>query len=126
MLWFMAEYASQEISRLKLGIPIHCLLPTPNPNTDLGRTAVAAYADRAGVSFGEFAKRLAPHLTPSVMGEAVVELFSNLFKWDKLAYQIGRGGIEASKLIIFAEASYVRCYWSNRQYRERSGRGTAG
>jgi hypothetical protein len=94
MLWFMAEYASQEISRLKLGIRIHCLLPTLNPNTDLGRTAVAAYADRAGVSFEEFVKRLAPHLTPSVMGEAVVELFPNLSKWDKLAYQIGGAGLK--------------------------------
>jgi len=94
MVWFMAEYASQEISRLKLGIHIHCLLPTLNPNTDLGRAGVAAYADRASVSFDEFAKRLAPHLTPSVMGEAVVELSSNPAKWDKLAYQIGGAGLK--------------------------------
>jgi NAD(P)-dependent dehydrogenase (short-subunit alcohol dehydrogenase family) len=42
MLWFMTEYAAQEISRLKLGIHIHCLLPTLNPNTDLGRAAISA------------------------------------------------------------------------------------
>src|SRR5215467_3919266 len=71
-LWFMAEYASQEISRLKLGIHIHCLLPTLNPNTELGREAVAAYADRAGVSFEEFAGRLEPQLTPAIMGDADV------------------------------------------------------
>jgi NAD(P)-dependent dehydrogenase (short-subunit alcohol dehydrogenase family) len=62
MLWFMTEYAAQKISRLKLGIHIHCLLPTLNPNTDLGRAAVSAYAERAGVSIEEFAKRLAPHI----------------------------------------------------------------
>jgi NAD(P)-dependent dehydrogenase (short-subunit alcohol dehydrogenase family) len=94
MLWFMAEYAAQEIGRLKLGIRIHCLLPTLNPNTDLGRAGIAAYAERAGVSFDEFAKRLAPHLTPAVMGDAIVDLYSNPAKWDKLAYQIGGAGLK--------------------------------
>jgi len=94
MLWFMAEYAAQEIGRLKLGIHIHCLLPTLNPNTDLGRAGIAAYAERAGVSIDEFAKRLAPHLTPAIMGDAVVELYSNPAKWDKLAYQIGGAGLK--------------------------------
>jgi len=93
-LWFMADYAQQEISRLKLGIHIHCLLPTLNPNTDLGRAGVAAYAERAGISFEEFAKRLMPHLTPSVMGDAVVELYSNPERWDKVAYQIGGAGLK--------------------------------
>ena len=94
MLWFMTDYAQQEINRLKLGIRIHCLLPTLNPNTDLGRAGVAAYAERAGMSFEEFAKRLMPHLTPSVMGDAVVELYSNPERWDKVAYQIGGAGLK--------------------------------
>jgi NAD(P)-dependent dehydrogenase (short-subunit alcohol dehydrogenase family) len=92
--WFMAEYALQEVRRLKLGLHIHCLLPTLNPNTDLGRAAIAAYAERAGVSKDEFAKRVAPHLTPAIMGEAVVELHSNPARWDKLAYQIGGQGLK--------------------------------
>jgi NAD(P)-dependent dehydrogenase (short-subunit alcohol dehydrogenase family) len=94
MVWFMAEYAAQEISRLKLGIRIHCLLPTLNPNTDLGRAGIAAYAERAGVSIDEFAKRLLPHLTPAIMGDAIVELYSNPATWDKLAYQIGGAGLK--------------------------------
>jgi NAD(P)-dependent dehydrogenase (short-subunit alcohol dehydrogenase family) len=98
MLWFMAEYAQQEINRLRLGIRIHCLLPTLNPNTDLGRAGVAAYAERAGISFEEFAKRLMPHLTPSVMGDAVVELYSNPERWDKVAYQIGGAGLKPVQL----------------------------
>ncbi|HTG61144.1 MAG TPA: hypothetical protein VMG63_17255, partial [Terriglobia bacterium] len=77
MLWFMADYAAQEVNRQKLGLHIHCLLPTLNPSTDLGRAAIAAYAERAGVGIDEFANRLAPHLTPAVMGDAVVELHSN-------------------------------------------------
>ena len=52
------------------------------------------------------------------MGEAVVELFSNTSKWDKLAYQIGGAGLKPPNQFFFAEASYVRCYWSKRQYRE--------
>ena len=94
MLWFMTDYAQQEINRLKLGIHIHCLLPTLNPNTDLGRAGVAAYAERAGISFEEFAKRLMPYLTPSLMGDAVVELYSNPERWDKVAYQIGGAGLK--------------------------------
>jgi NAD(P)-dependent dehydrogenase (short-subunit alcohol dehydrogenase family) len=94
MLWLMADYASQEVNRLKLGLHIHCLLPMLNPNTDLGRAAVAAYAERAGVSAEEFAKRLAPHLTPAIMGDAVVELNSDPARWDKLAYQVGGTGLK--------------------------------
>lgn len=94
MLWLMAEYAAQEVSRQKLGLRIHCLLPTLNPNTDLGRAAVAAYAVRSGISIDEFAKRLAPHLTPAIMGDAVVELYSNPTRWDKVAYQIGGAGLK--------------------------------
>ena len=94
MLWLMADYAAQEVSRQKLGLRIHCLLPTLNPNTDLGRAAIAGYAERAGVSSDEFAKRLTPHLTPAIMGDAVVELYSNPSRWDKLAYQIGGAGLK--------------------------------
>jgi NAD(P)-dependent dehydrogenase (short-subunit alcohol dehydrogenase family) len=94
MLWLMADYASQEVNRLKLGLHIHCLLPVLNPSTDLGRAAIAAYAERAGVSVDEFAKRLAPHLTPAIMGDAVVELHSDPARWDKLAYQVGGTGLK--------------------------------
>jgi hypothetical protein len=93
MLWLMADYAAQEVSREKLGLHIHCLLPTLNPNTDLGRAAVAAYAARAGASTEEFTKRLAPHLTPAVMGDAIVKLYENPPRWDKVAYRIGGDGL---------------------------------
>jgi NAD(P)-dependent dehydrogenase (short-subunit alcohol dehydrogenase family) len=94
MLWLMADYASQEAHRLKLGLHIHCLLPMLNPSTDLGRAGIAAYAERSGVSADDFAKRLAPHLTPAIMGDAVVELHSNPARWDKLAYQVGGQGLK--------------------------------
>jgi len=93
MVWLMADYAAQEVSRLKLGLRIHCVLPTLNPSTDLGRAAVSAYAARAGVSAEEFAARLAPHLTPAVMGDAVVQLHSDPARWNKLAYQVNGEGL---------------------------------
>jgi len=92
-LWLMADYATQEVSREKLGLHIHCLLPTLNPNTDLGRAAVAAYAARAGVTTEEFAKRLAPHLTPAAMGDAIIKLHENPSLWDKVADRIGGDGL---------------------------------
>ena len=93
MQWFMADYASQEASRLKLGLRFHCLLPVLNPSTDLGRAAIAAYADRARASVEEFTKRLTPALTPAIMGKAVVDLHENPAKWDQLAYRIGGDGL---------------------------------
>jgi len=92
-LWFMAEYAAQEVSRLTLGLRIHCLLPVLNPSTDLGRSAITAYAERAGVSVEQFAQKLMPALTPEIMGSAVVELHRNPTKWDQLAYRIGGAGL---------------------------------
>jgi len=92
--WMMAQYAADESARLKLDLRIHCLLPMLNPNTELGRAAVAAYAARAGVHPEEFAKRLGPSLTPAIMGRAVVDLYENPGRWDQLAYQIGADGLK--------------------------------
>lgn len=93
MQWFIAEYAAQEAVRLKLDIRFHCLLPVLNPNTDLGRATIAAYAVRAGVSAEEFAKRFSPALTPEIIGQAVVDLHENPRRWDKVAYRIGGDGL---------------------------------
>jgi NAD(P)-dependent dehydrogenase (short-subunit alcohol dehydrogenase family) len=93
MQWFMANYAAQEATRLKLGLRVHCLLPVLNPSTDLGRAAIAAYAERANVSVEQFSKRLMPALTPAIFGDAVVDLHQNPAKWDQLAYRIGGDGL---------------------------------
>jgi NAD(P)-dependent dehydrogenase (short-subunit alcohol dehydrogenase family) len=93
MQWFMAEYASQEANRLKLGLRVHCLLPVLSPSTDLGRAAIAAYAERAGVTAEQFTKRLMPALTPAIIGDAVVDLHQNPSKWEQLAYRIEGAGL---------------------------------
>lgn len=95
MQWFLAEYAAEEAARLKLNIRFHCLLPVLNPSTHLGRATMAAYAQRAGISTDEFAKRFNPPLTPAIVGRALVELHENPSRWDKLAYQLGGNGLVA-------------------------------
>jgi len=67
-------------------------MPTLNPNTDLGRTTMAAYA-RAGVSTEEFAKSFDPPLTPATIGQAVVDLHENPSRWNELAYRVSGGGL---------------------------------
>lgn len=91
----ITEYAAEESGRLKLNLRFHCLLPTLNPNTDLGRATMAAYAQRAGLSTEQFAKRFDPPLTPSIVGQAVVDLHENPSKWDQLAYRVSADGLTA-------------------------------
>jgi NAD(P)-dependent dehydrogenase (short-subunit alcohol dehydrogenase family) len=91
--WFLASYAATESERAGMGLRIHCLLPSLNPSTELGRPAIRAYAERAGVTPEEFAKRLEPWLTPPIMGQGVVDLFSSPETFPKLAYRIGGAGL---------------------------------
>jgi NAD(P)-dependent dehydrogenase (short-subunit alcohol dehydrogenase family) len=93
MQWLIAEYASQEAVRFNLSLRFHCLLPTLNANTDLGRATMAAYARRAGVSTEEFVKRFNPPLTPAIIGQAVVDLHESPSRWDKLAYRVSGDGL---------------------------------
>jgi hypothetical protein len=64
-----------------------------NPNTDLGRPAVAAYAAREGITADAFVKRMGETLTPATAGQAVLELFEQAEKWPQLAYQLGPKGL---------------------------------
>jgi NAD(P)-dependent dehydrogenase (short-subunit alcohol dehydrogenase family) len=91
--WFLADYAATEIARAHLGIRVHCLLPTLNPNTALGLAGIRAYAERAGVTPEEFARRFNPALTPEGMGLGVAEIFESPDRFAQLAYRIGGAGL---------------------------------
>jgi glutathione S-transferase len=93
--WFMADYAATESERAGLGLKVHCLLLALNPNTELGRAGIAAYAKRAGVTPEEFAKRFHPPLTPEIMGAGVAELLEGPERFAQLVYRIGGGGLAA-------------------------------
>lgn len=60
---------------------------------DLGRAAIAAYAEREGITGEAFAKRFGPPLTPAIMGQAVVDLHDHADRWNQLAYRVGGAGL---------------------------------
>ncbi len=71
---FMTGYAEDEAKRAGLGITFTALLPRMTPLTDLGRSAVDAYAARAGQSVEEYLEQMGPLVTPETAGSALVEL----------------------------------------------------
>jgi hypothetical protein len=91
--WYITDYAAQESARLKLGLRFHCLLPILNASSELGRAAIAAYAERAGVSADEFPKRFGPPLTPAIIGKAVAELHADRSRDATLAFQVTGAGL---------------------------------
>jgi NAD(P)-dependent dehydrogenase (short-subunit alcohol dehydrogenase family) len=71
---FTAGYAQDESDRVGLGIRFLSVLPQLTPATELGATAVAAYAARAGLDVATYLSQLGPTLTPETAGKAFVEL----------------------------------------------------
>ncbi len=59
----VAAYAQTESQRAGLGIRFVSVLPRLTPATELGKAAVAAYAERAGVDVNLFVNGLQPELT---------------------------------------------------------------
>ena len=90
--WFIAKYAAVEADRNKLDIRIQCLLPMLSPN-GIGVAAIAAYAERAGISPEEFTRRIGPPLTPAIVGQAIVDLNENPAQWNQAAYQVNGAGM---------------------------------
>jgi NAD(P)-dependent dehydrogenase (short-subunit alcohol dehydrogenase family) len=71
---FITTYAAIESKRAGLGIDFVSVLPQLTPTTDLGAKAVAAYAQRQGVSVDAFVEGLHPVLTPELVGKSVLGL----------------------------------------------------
>jgi NAD(P)-dependent dehydrogenase (short-subunit alcohol dehydrogenase family) len=72
---FITGYAQEEANRAGLDITFTTVLPQFAPLTDVGRTAVHAYAARAGLSVQDFLRTQAfPLLTPEIAGSAMVKL----------------------------------------------------
>ncbi len=72
----LAAYANEESTRGELGIAVSAVLPGMTPETDIGRAAIATYADRAGVSEQQLIQRIPPPVTPLTAGDAFVALAS--------------------------------------------------
>jgi NAD(P)-dependent dehydrogenase (short-subunit alcohol dehydrogenase family) len=71
---FITAYAQEEANRAGLDITFTAVLPRITPLTDVGRTAVSAYAARSGKSEEEYVRQWGDPLTPERAGEALVEL----------------------------------------------------
>ncbi|HTU31926.1 MAG TPA: SDR family oxidoreductase [Solirubrobacteraceae bacterium] len=71
---FIAAYAQDEADRAGLGITFTAVLPQITSATDLGRPAVTAYAQRAGMTEQEYLARFGDTLTIEAAGAAVAGL----------------------------------------------------
>jgi len=71
---FITSYAADESDRAGLGIRFISLVPRLTPATELGATAVAAYARRDGVDVDAYLARSGPGLSPEEVGKATVDL----------------------------------------------------
>lgn len=74
---FLARYGAEEADRSGLGLRFVSLLPQLTPLTPLGHSAVAAYAERAGLTPDEYVTRLHPALTPDLVGTTVLNALTS-------------------------------------------------
>ncbi|GAA1422364.1 SDR family NAD(P)-dependent oxidoreductase [Catellatospora coxensis] len=91
---FLAEYAAEESARAGLGLTVTTVLPQLTGETALGRPAVEAYAERAGISVEEFQTRLGPALTPQLAGAALLRLAAGTASGDATAYLLTGQGLQ--------------------------------
>ncbi|OHV05521.1 SDR family oxidoreductase [Mycobacterium talmoniae] len=89
---FIAGYAALESRRAGLGISFTSVLPQLTPVTELGATAVAAYAEWEGVDVDTFLTGRGPVLTAERLGKCVVELASTAHS-DQHAYLLSAAGL---------------------------------
>lgn len=71
---FITGYARDEANRAGMGISFTSVLPQITPLTDLGRSAIEAYAQRNGQTEEEYLNPLGEPLSPDLAGAAIVEL----------------------------------------------------
>jgi hypothetical protein len=89
---FVARYAAAESEREALGIRFISVLPQLTPATDLGSTAVAAYAARQGEDVTTFLEKAGPVLTREQSGRSIAELATGPGH-DQNAYLLRAAGL---------------------------------
>jgi NADP-dependent 3-hydroxy acid dehydrogenase YdfG len=89
---FVSAYAAEESQRAALGIRFASVLPALTPATDLGATAVAAYAKRQGTDVATYLEGRGPALTPEQVGKAIVDLAVDAGR-DQGAYLLTPAGL---------------------------------
>jgi RNA polymerase sigma-70 factor (ECF subfamily) len=90
---WLTSYAAEESAREELGIRFVSLLPQLTPQTELGATAVAAYAARYGMTLAAYTDSLGGQmLTPDHAGKAVTDLLTGP-DYDQEAYLLTAAGL---------------------------------
>jgi NAD(P)-dependent dehydrogenase (short-subunit alcohol dehydrogenase family) len=89
---FLSAYAAAESERHGLGIRFTSVLPQLTPATDLGLTAVTAYAARQGVGVPTLIQNLSPVLTPERVGNAITGIAADPGH-DGAAYLLTAAGL---------------------------------
>lgn len=92
---FITGYAQDEARRAGLDIAFAAVLPQLTPMTDLGQSAVRAYAARADRSYEEHVGQLGDLLTPDAAGAALVQLLETDTADLASAYRLGAAGLTA-------------------------------
>lgn len=94
---FLARYAADEARTRELDLCFQTLLPQLNPNTQLGRAGIEAYAARAGVEPEAFVRaRFGDQpLSPSLAGAALVELLSDESRRETAEFVLTGGGLRS-------------------------------
>lgn len=88
---FIADYAQQESERKKLGLRFFALVPKGMmPETDLGKTAVEAYASYLGISAQDFIRQMGAPQTAEDMAHAIVEFAGNSEYREGQVFSISR------------------------------------
>jgi NAD(P)-dependent dehydrogenase (short-subunit alcohol dehydrogenase family) len=89
---FLTAYAADESERAALGIRFISVLPQLTSATDLGATAVAAYAAREGVDAATYQESLGPALIPEQAGQEIAGLAAGSGS-DERAYLLTAAGL---------------------------------
>lgn len=90
---FVTDYAAIESERAGLGISFASVLPALTPATDLGATAVAAYAQRQGVDLDTFLETFVGALTPDQVGKSILEIATTARSHPGAAYRLTAAGL---------------------------------
>jgi NAD(P)-dependent dehydrogenase (short-subunit alcohol dehydrogenase family) len=95
MQMFLADYAQKESARLQRNLQFLALVPGRiMPETELGETAVEAYAASLGISPAAFIKNIGTKPTTEDVASAVVELASDQRERAGKTFVVSASGIE--------------------------------
>jgi NAD(P)-dependent dehydrogenase (short-subunit alcohol dehydrogenase family) len=90
---FLTAYAQEEAQRAGLDIAFTAVLPQLTPATELGLSAVRAYAARAGRTVEDHVRQLGDLLTPEIAAAALLELVDGETAALAPAYRLSGTGL---------------------------------